>query len=81
MQLTELIAKRIEKLLNERKWKKYTLARRAAIPCSTLYYSLGAKGKSIHSSTLINICRGFDITLFEFFNDDLFNLENIADDD
>ena len=80
MQLTELIARKIKMLLKERNWTKYTLARRAAIPCSTLYYSLKAKGKSMQSSTLINICRGFGITLFEFFNDDLFNLENILDD-
>ena len=79
MQFTELIAERIKHLLKQRKWTRYTLARRAAIPCSTLYYALAAEGDSIKTSTLINICRGFNITVGEFFNDPMFNLENIAD--
>lgn len=80
MQLTELIAKRIKALLKQRKWTRYELARRAAIPCSTLYYTLSASGDSIKTSTLINICRGFNINIEEFFNDPIFDLENIADD-
>ena len=80
MHLNKLIALRVISLLHERKWTRHTLARRAAIPCSTLYHLLGQKSKSIQSATLMNICRGFDMTLFEFFHDDLFELENIADD-
>lgn len=79
MQLSQLIAKRIKALLRQRNWTRYELARRAAIPCSTLYYTLSGTNGSTQSETLINICRGFDITLFEFFNDPMFELENIAD--
>lgn len=79
MQLSELIARRIKALLEERKWTRYELARRAAIPCSTLYYILNGENGSTQSNTLINICRGFDITLFDFFNDPMFELANIAD--
>ena len=79
MQFTELIAMRIKDLLKQRKWTRYKLATRAAIPCSTLYYTLAAGGDSIKTSTLINICRGFDITIGDFFNDPMFDLENIAD--
>ena len=80
MQLTTLIAKRIKDLLKQRKWTRYELARRAAIPCSTLYYMLAAAGDSIKTSTLINICRGFEMNMFDFFNDPMFELANIADD-
>ncbi|MBQ3019152.1 MAG: helix-turn-helix transcriptional regulator [Clostridia bacterium] len=79
MQLTALISKRIKDLLKQRKWTRYELARRAAIPCSTLYYTLAAEGDSLKTSTLINICRGFGINMFDFFNDPMFELENIAD--
>ena len=81
MNLSELIAKRIKKLLKERKWTRYELARRAGIPCSTLYYTLSAKGDTIKSATLLNICRGFEIDLCDFFDDDSLRLANIADDD
>ena len=81
MTLSELIAKRIKNLLKERNWTRYELARRAGIPCSTLYYTLSAKGDTIKSITLLNICRGFEMDPCEFFNDDSLRLENIADDD
>ena len=80
MQMNQLISKRIRKLIKERKWTNYHLARRAGIPCSTLYYTLGVKGETIKITTLLNICRGFEITMNEFFNDEMFELENIADD-
>lgn len=81
MMLPKLIAKRIKKLLKERNWTKYELAIRSGLPFSTLYYTLSAKGDDIKSATLLNICRGFDIDLCDFFNDDSFRLANIADDD
>ena len=81
MQLTELIAKRTKKLLKQRSWTQYKLAQRSAVPCSTLSNTLNCKVKSLRLETLLNICRGFDITLSDFFNDALFELENIADDD
>ena len=80
MQMNELISKRIRNLIKERNWTNYHLARRAGIPCSTLYYALGAKGETIKMTTLLNICRGFEITINDFFDDEMFELENIADD-
>ena len=81
MNFKKLIAKRTRRLLKSRKWTQYKLALRSAIPFSTLSYTLNYKGKSVTSETLLNICRGFDITLADFFNDPLFNLENIEDDE
>ena len=79
MELTKLIAKRTQQLLKERKWKQYKLARLGAIPCSTLSYILNGKVKSISTETLLNICRGFNIELNEFFNNEMFAFENISD--
>ena len=77
---SQLIAQRIKQLLKERNWTRYELARRAGLPCSTLYYTLGAQGNTIKFETLLNICRGFAIDPCDFFNDDSLRLENIADD-
>ena len=80
MELKQLISKRTYQLLKERKWTQYKLAQRSALPLSTLYHVLSHKGKSVTMETLLNICRGFDISLAEFFGDKSFDLENIADD-
>ena len=80
MELKKLISKRTYQLLKERKWTQYKLAQRSALPLSTLYYVLSSKGKSITMETLLNICRGFDMSLAEFFTDKSFDPENIADD-
>ena len=79
MTLSLIISKRIRELLAVKSLTRYTLACRAGIPCSTLYYALRGDSKNIKSTTLINICRGFNISIAEFFNDKIFALENIDD--
>lgn len=80
MTLNQLIAKRTKKLLKERQWTQYKLSQQSGVPKSTLSHTLKSKSNNLKTDTLLNICRGFDITLFEFFNDTLFDPENIADD-
>ena len=81
MKLKKLIALRTRNILQERAWSQYKLAMRSAIPFSTLSYTLNDHGKSITMETVLNICRGLDISLKDFFNDELFNPENIEDND
>ena len=80
MQFKDLISKRTRQLLKERNWTQYRLATRGAIPFSTLSYILNDKGHSLSSETIINLCRGFDMSPGEFFGTDLFDLSNISDD-
>ncbi len=81
MKFNQLISKRTRKLLKARKWTQYQLAQRGGLSLSTLCCALKCKTKTITAETLLNICRGFDLTPYEFFNDEIFNLENIADED
>lgn len=81
MTFKQLIAKRTRRLLKSRNWTQYKLAQMSAIPFSTLSYTLNHKGISVTSETLLNICRGLDITLAEFFDDNLFSFENIDDNE
>ncbi|MBQ3221296.1 MAG: helix-turn-helix transcriptional regulator [Clostridia bacterium] len=80
MKFNQLIAKRTRNLLRSRNWTQYRLAQRGALPLSTLSHVLKCKSDTLTLETLLNICRGFDITLFEFFDDELFTSENISDD-
>lgn len=58
----------IQKLLTERNWSLYKLAKESGIPYSSLS-SLFQKNNQPTISTLEKICNGFHITLEEFFSD------------
>ena len=72
MQLSEATRLRIKGLLKERKMKLYDLCKLSGIPCSTLSDFMNAHTKLIQLDTLLHICEGFNITLVDFFNNDLF---------
>ena len=80
MKFNQLISKRAQRLLTDRKWTQYHLAQRSALPLSTLSHVLNCKSDTLTVETLLSICRGFDIRIADFFNDDIFAPENISDD-
>ena len=58
---------KIQKLMNERNWSLYKLAKESDIPYSSLN-SLFLKNNQPTLSTLEKICKGFHITLGEFLS-------------
>ena len=80
MKFNQIIANRVQKLLNERKWTQYKLSQQSGLPKSTISYTLKGRNETLKTDTILNICRGFDISIFDFFNDPSFLPENIADD-
>ena len=70
--LTELVVKRIRNLFEEKNISAYRVALNAKINPCTINHVLSGNRKDIRLSTITNICKGLDITLYEFFNDDLF---------
>ncbi|MFI3307727.1 MAG: helix-turn-helix transcriptional regulator [Mycoplasmatota bacterium] len=68
---TDLIIKRIRSFCNE-ELTPYRISKNSGMHPSTLNNILNGTFKDIRLSTLINICNGLDISLMEFFNDDLF---------
>lgn len=79
MEINKLIAKRIRLLLKERKFTIYKLSTLSGVPNTTLNNILHAKCKGCNIITINNICRGFGISVGEFFMHELFAPENIAD--
>ena len=59
---------RIQELCHSRSWSYYRLAKESGIPYSTLSTML-RKTNVPSVTSLIKICRGFDITLSQFFSD------------
>ena len=78
MQLNEAIRVRIDSLMQEKeKLSKYQLSCAAGINPSILNDFLRNKIKYPRIDTLYSICEGLGMTLGEFFNDPIFNIENI----
>lgn len=72
MQLSDATRLRIKNLLKENKMKMYDLCKKSAVPCSTLSDFMNNKTTLIKLDTLLHICEGFNITLVDFFNNDIF---------
>lgn len=69
----DAVRRRIKRLY---KYKRYTMnefAKKAGIPYSTLNSYLNSNTSSLTLSSLDKICTGLDITLQDFFNNELFD--------
>ncbi|MDE6727808.1 MAG: helix-turn-helix domain-containing protein [Oscillospiraceae bacterium] len=80
MNAKEAVAKRILELCNERNMTVNALANNAGISPSTIYSMLNYKSQNPGIVSIHNICYGFDITLREFFNSDIFVDVELIDD-
>ena len=72
MQLSEATRMRTRGLLKEHNMKVYDLCKSSGIPCSTISDFLNCKTTLIKLDTLLHVCEGFNITLVDFFNNELF---------
>ena len=80
MNAKEAVAKRIFELCNEHDMTVNALANIAGVSPSTIYSMLNNKSQNPGVVSLHKICYGFDITLREFFNSDIFDDVEFADD-
>ena len=73
MLISEAVSKKLIKICNE---KKITINKLASISCltqSTVDYLIKEKSKNPKLLTVARICDGLNISLTEFFDDELFN--------
>lgn len=80
MNAKEAVAKRITELCGERKISVNALANNAGISPSTVYSMLNQKSKNPGVISIHLICCGLDISLREFFDSDIFDEIEPADD-
>ncbi len=73
MNIKEAVEKRILELCIERNIAVNTLANISGVSPSTVYSMLGTKSKNPGIVSIKKLCDGFDITVREFFDSDLFN--------
>ena len=72
MKAREAVAKRITDLCSERGITVNGLANLAAVPPSTIKNILYGVSKNPGVATIKMLCDGLDITLIEFFDDEIF---------
>ncbi len=77
MFMQKAVALRISNLLIKNNLTRYALCKKICMSEQTLKHIIDERNKDIKLSTIALICEGFNISLEEFFNDDLFNLTKI----
>lgn len=77
MILQKAIAYKISNLLIEHKLTRYKLCKKACISEQALKHILDERNKDIKLSTLYLIADAFGMSLAEFFDDKLFDADNI----
>jgi len=80
MKMNEAISTRIIELANKRNWSIYRLSYESGLPNSTLSNVVLCKCNGCNTGTIMNICRGVNITAQEFFASPMFDPKNIDDD-
>ena len=77
MNLNMAFAMRLSKLLHEKGMSKYRLEKETGLTHSALRYIFNEVNNDVYFSTIVKVCSALNMTLVEFFDDDLFRLENL----
>ncbi len=77
MNTNDVVAKRILQLLNENKISQYKLEQKSCVYHGAMNRILNGKNKGITLATVYKIARGFNMTIDQFVNDDIFRSEDI----
>lgn len=77
MKLSTAVAERISNILAEKQMSQYRLEKIIAMPHNTLKTLMSGRNKSVNLRTVMQIVKGLDMTVAEFFNDPLFESEDL----
>ena len=76
MNLNRAFALRVSKLLSEKKMSKYKLEKETGLTHSALRYIFNEVNTDVKFSTIVKVCGALNISLTDFFDDELFNFDN-----
>jgi len=71
------VAKRIVKLLRERGISQYRLEQKSGIQHGSMQCIMNGRNKTVTLSTVMMLAQGFDMTLIEFLDDEIFLSEDL----
>lgn len=77
MKITTAVALRISNILRERNMSQYRLEKIIAMPHNTMKTLMTERNKSVNLKTVMQIIRGLGMTTAEFFDDPIFESEDL----
>ena len=77
MTVNDAVAKRISMLLREKGMSQYRLEQESGIQHGSMQCIMNGRNKTVTLSTVIMLARGFNMTLTEFLDDDIFSSEDL----
>ncbi len=77
MTTNDAVAKRILKLLQEKGITLYRLEQKSGVYHGVMDRILKGKNKTIAADTLFKLAHGFDMSIIEFLDDELFKFEDL----
>ena len=77
MTVNDAVARRVSCLLSEKNMSQYRLEQRSGIQPGSMQCIMNGRNKTVTLSTIIMLAKGFDISLVEFLNDEVFSPENL----
>lgn len=80
MKLNEAISKRVEDLLSEREMTQYALFKVSGVPRPTISNVVNCVYDSVKLRVIHEICLGLNISVKDFFDSPLFDIQNLDDD-
>lgn len=77
MTVCQAVAKRVNRLLTERKMSQYRLEQNSGIQHGTMNSIMSARNKGVELNTVMMIAKGFDMTVIEFLDDPVFTSDDL----
>lgn len=77
MTVNDAVAKRISELLSEKNMTQYKLEQKSGIQHGSMQCIMNGRNKTVTLSTVMMLARGFDISLVEFLDNDIFRSDKI----
>lgn len=77
MTTNDAVAKRILQLMREKNMSRYRLEQLSGVYHSVLHRILHGKNNTITLATIYKLANGFDMTVIDFINNNIFLSENI----
>lgn len=77
MTVNDAVAKRIVGLLTEKKMTQYRLEQLSGIQHGHMQWIMSGKSKTVTLSTVLLLANGFGMTVLDFLDHELFNIENL----
>lgn len=77
MTVNDAVAKRISKLLQEKDMSQYRLEQESGIQHGSMQCIMNGRNKTVTLSTVMMLAKGFQMSLVEFLDDEIFYSEDL----